>query len=351
MLLRVPDAELPDAELPNAGALAEWVGDRLPGTGPFSLQRLGQEVGIANALYLIGRDGHQWVLRRPPAVKNDPSAGNTVREWRILRCLEGTPVPHPTARLLCEDPEVIGATFMIMDRVVGFTPGFALPAPFDADPTLRYEMAMAYVDGVVELSKVDWRAGGLDGLGKPDGFLERQVPRWLAQLDRYRARELPEVDFVCEWLEANRPEMSPAAILHGDYSPFNVMVAPDPPARLAAIVDWDTGTVGDPLLDIGHLLARWTEPGEEAVLSPQAGALDGYPTRAEMANRYEEGTGRDLSALPYYECLSLFKLGVILEGSYARAAAGGVPERDNSMADTVPRLMRGAATFARGERS
>ena len=177
-----------DAELPDTGALTEWVGDRLPGTGSFSLQRMGQEAGIANALYLIGRAGHGWVLRRPPAVKNDPSAGNTVREWRILRCLEGTPVPHPTARLLCEDPEVIGATFMIMDRVMGFTPGFEVPAPFDTDPSLRRAMGMAYVDGIVELSKVDWRAGDLDGLGKPDGFLERQVPRWLAQLDRYPGR-------------------------------------------------------------------------------------------------------------------------------------------------------------------
>ena len=109
------DIVLSDVELPDIDALTDWVGDRLPGTGRFSLQRMGQEAGIANALYLIGRDGHQWVLRRPPAVKNDPSAANTVREWRILRCLEGTPVPHPTARLLCEDPDVIGATFMIMD--------------------------------------------------------------------------------------------------------------------------------------------------------------------------------------------------------------------------------------------
>ena len=340
-----------DVELPDVDALTDWVGDQLPGTGPFSLQRMGQEAGIANALYLIGRGGHQWVLRRPPAVKNDPSAGNTVREWRLLRCLEGTPVPHPTARVLCEDPDVIGATFMIMDRVDGFTPGFELPPPFATDPAVRHDLAMAYVDGIVVLSKVDWVAGGLEGLGKPDGFLERQVARWTAQLDRYRTRELPELDFLSDWLEANRPEMSPAAILHGDYSPFNVMVAPDPPARLAAIVDWDTGTIGDPLLDIGHLLARWTEPGEEPIIGLQPGGVDGYPTRAEMAARYEQGTGRGLTALPYYEALSLFKLGVILEGTYARNAAAGVPDSENSMTESVPRLMRGAAAFARGERN
>ena len=144
--------------------------------------------------------------------------------------------------------------------------------------------------------------------------------------------------------------MSPAAIMHGDYSPFNVMVAPEPPTRLAAIVDWDTGTIGDPLLDIGHLLARWTEPGEEPVIDVQAGGLDGYPGRAEMATRYAERSGRDISALAFYEVLALFKLAVILEGTYAREAAAGMPEAERSMVDIVPRLIRGAAEFARGER-
>jgi aminoglycoside phosphotransferase (APT) family kinase protein len=144
--------------------------------------------------------------------------------------------------------------------------------------------------------------------------------------------------------------MSPAGIIHGDYSPFNVMVAPQPPARLAAIVDWDTGTIGDPLLDIGHLLARWTERGEEPILQPPAGGVEGYPTRAEMAKRYAERTGRDLRALAYYEALALFKLGVILEGTYARQRAAGVPEADNLMGQLVPQLMRGAAEFARGQR-
>jgi len=160
---------------------------------------------------------------------------------------------------------------------------------------------------------------------------------------------LPEEDFLCGWLEANKPGMSPPAILHGDYSPFNVMVAPDLPARLAAIVDWDTGTIGDPLLDIGHLLARWVEPGEAGPLGPQAGDLASYPTRSEMAARYAERSGRDLSALPYYECLALFKLGVILEGTYARQQRAGVPDARNTMTDTVPRLFRSAAAFARGE--
>jgi aminoglycoside phosphotransferase (APT) family kinase protein len=330
--------------------LAEWIGDQLPGRDErLSVERMGQDQGIANALYFLRRAGHTWVLRRPPAVKNHPSASNTEREWRILQALEGTTVPHPTPRLYCEDTEVIGAPFMVMDVVDGFTPGFSLPPPFDGGGPILHDLGMAYVDGLVELAGVDWQERGLVGLGKPEGFLERQVSRWVGQLDGYRTRELPDEAFICEWLEANRPVASAAAILHGDYSPFNVMVARDPPARLAAIIDWDTGTIGDPLLDIGHLLGRWLEPGEEAALGPQAGDLASYPTRKEMATRYAERSGRDLSALPYYECLALFKLGVILEGNHARAVRAGVSPEENRMAELVPRLFRTAASFARGD--
>jgi aminoglycoside phosphotransferase (APT) family kinase protein len=345
----VPAAPSPHLDLERIDA---WIGERLPGAGQgFTAQRLGAATGIANALYLIERGAHRWVLRRPPAVKNDPSASSTLREWRILNALESTPVPHPAPVLLCEDTDVLGAPFLIMEVVDGFTPGFELPEPFAAESALRYDLGMAYIDGCAELSMVDWRANGLEGLGKPDGFLERQVPRWLAQLDRYRTRDLPELDFLCRWLTDSTPPMSPAAIIHGDYSPFNVMVAPDPPARLAAILDWDTGTIGDPLLDLGHLLARWTESGERPVLTIQAGDTDGYPTRADMAKRYADRTGRDLSALAYYEVLALFKLAVILEGSHARESARGVPAEGTSMATIVPGLLRGAAEFARGERT
>jgi aminoglycoside phosphotransferase (APT) family kinase protein len=340
-----------DALAVDTERLDAWIGERLGGWGlPLTADRLGLGAGIANALYLVRRGENAWVLRMPPKVKNDPSASDTRREWRILNALDGTPVPHPAPRLLCEDVDVLGAPFLLMDVVDGFTPGVELPPPFAHDASLRRDLAMAYVDGCAALSEVDWRDRGLEGLGKPDGFLERQVPRWLAQLGRYQTRELPELAFVTAWLEANRPVMSPAAIIHGDYSPFNVMVARTTPVRLAAIVDWDTGTIGDPLLDIGHLLARWAQPGEEPVIGEPAGGTWGYPTRTEMAERYGRATGRDLVALPYYEALALFKLAVILEGTFARERAAGVPDEQNSMEEIVPRLFRAAAAFARGER-
>ena len=335
----------------DVAALEAWIGDQLPGSGsPLTAQRLGAATGIANALFLLQRDGHRWVLRQPPPVKNDPSASDTVREWRILRALEATPVPHPTPLLLCTDLDVAERPFMIMSLIDGFTPGFELPEPFLSDHSLRFDLAMTYVEGCALLSQVDWVTGGLEGLGKPEGFLERQVPRWMAQLQRYQVRELPEIDFLTTWLEANRPSMSAPGIIHGDYSPFNVMIAPQAPARLAAVVDWDTGTIGDPLLDIGHLVARWAEPGEEPVLDVQAGGSEGYPTRQQLAQRYAELTGRDITALSYYQALALFKLGVILEGTFSRQRQAGVPDRENTMVETVPRLLRGAADLARGQR-
>ena len=333
----------------DVAALDAWVGDRLPGAGePLSIERMGVGVGMGNALFLMRRGAHRWVLRRPPAIKNHPSAANTEREWLILSALEGTPVPHPIPRLYCDDPSAIGATFLIMDLVDGFCPGAGLPDWVTADTAMLHELGLAYVDGLIELSKVDWRAAGLETLGKPDGFLERQVPRWMAQLEGYRVRELPEEAFLVRWLEENRPPMSAAAIMHGDYSPFNVMVAHDRPMRLAALIDWDTGTIGDPLLDLGHLLARWVEPGEEGPL--HGVGLAGYPTRAEMAARYAAGTGRDLSALAYYEALSLFKLGVILEGTFARGRKAGLADSENTIGASVDRLFTVAAEFARGIR-
>lgn len=344
-----PTATGRDDVLLDADALTEWVGDRLPGAGqPLVVERMGQETGIGNALFFVRRAGREWVLRRPPAVINAPGASDMEREWRILSALEGTDVPHPRPLLFCADPALLGAPFLMMERVDGLTPTGTLPPPYDAAPARR-DLAFAMVDAVAELGQVDWRAGGLEGLGRPDGFLERQVPRWLAQLERYRVRDIPDLDFVADWLERNRPPMGTPGIIHGDYSPFNVMASYRETTRLAAVIDWDTGTIGDPLLDLGHLLARWTNPGEEYALIVDIEQRDGLPTRAELAARYAELTGRDISALSYYQTLALFKLAIILEGGYARSVRHGTPSR--VPASTIDRLVRFAAVFARGERA
>jgi aminoglycoside phosphotransferase (APT) family kinase protein len=339
----------------DVASLDAWIGDRLPGAGePLAAERMGAATGMANALFFVRRGGHEWVLRRPPPVVNAPGASDMVREWRVLVALEGTPVPHPQPLLLCEDAAVLGSPFLLMARVDGFTPIGMLPAPFaDAAGAVgRRELSFAMVDAIAQLARVEWEARGLIGFGKPNGFLERQVSRWLAQLARYRTRDLPELDFVCGWLDEHRPTVARTGILHGDYSPFNVMIAPDRPGRVAAVVDWDTSTIGDPRLDIGHLIARWTEAGEEFVIGVDLEERDGLPSRAELAAHYETATGAPLDHLPYFEALSLFKLAVILEGTYARLAAAGIddPAR-NTFTEGVPRLLRYAAEFARGTRS
>lgn len=337
-------------QLVDADDLDAWIGDRIPGAGqPCVVERMGEATGSGNALFWLRRGEHTFVLRRPPAVVNAPGASDMAREFRILVALEGTPVPHARPLLLCEDQSVIGAPFLVMEQVDGFTPVGPLPAPYD-EPEARRQLSMAMVDALADLAAVDWRGRGLDGLGKPEGFLERQVGRWLLQLDRYRTRDIPELDLVARWLDNNRPVMSTPSIMHGDYSPYNVMASRHDPSRLAAVIDWDTGTIGDPLLDIGHLLARWTEAGEEPVLGIEIEQRSGLPRRAELAQRYVERSGRTLDALRYYEVLSLFKLAIILEGPSARRRLAGVPEAENNAA-TIDRLMRGAADFARGART
>ena len=176
-------------------ALEDWIGDRLPGTGE-DLRVRQISGGASNEMFELDRAGHRWVLRRPPRHRISKSAHDMGREFRVLTALGGTPVPHPSPLLLCEDESVIGAPFFLMSHVDGFAPKDPLPAPFDADPDLRRALGFALVDGLAEVALVDWRAAGLEGFGRPEGFLERQVSRWAGQLETYRVREIPGIDEV-----------------------------------------------------------------------------------------------------------------------------------------------------------
>ena len=255
--------------------------------------------------------------------RSPPAPATRCREARLLAALASTEVRHPRLVAACDDSKVIGVPFILTERVDGFTPVDPLPAPFDHDRVARHGLGIELVDALAELAVVDWQTVGLDGFGKPDGFLARQVDRWLWQLDSYRSRDIPELDTVTEWLRRHLPDPGPIGIMHGDYSMFNVMFAPGAPARLAAILDWDTATVGELLMDLGHVLARWDEPGEEPTMlgSADNGERSGVPSRGELAARYAERTGFDLAHLRYYEVLSLFKLGCIMEGHYAERGA------------------------------
>jgi aminoglycoside phosphotransferase (APT) family kinase protein len=282
--------------------------------------------GASNEIFEITRGDFRAVLRRPPRVVPKGRNETMLREYRVLEALNGTDVPHPEAYAACGDSEVIGSSFYLMSLIDGWSPmnmdGW--PAPFDTDLDARYGLGIQLVDGIARLAKVDWRARGLEGFGKPEGFHDRQVDRWLAHLDAVKFRDLPGLDVASEWLRTHKPAQWEPGIIHGDYQFANVMFSHGAPARLAAMVDWEMSTVGDPLLDLGWVMNGWTDPGEDRT----KGYVDstGMPSRAEVLDHYGTVSGRRVDEIDYYVILARFKLAIVLEAGYARVVSG---EADN----------------------
>jgi len=315
----------------ETSALAAWMdGQCLPGgpiTGVASLTG-----GSQNIILRFTRGERDYVLRRPPANPRPESNETMRREARVLTALAETDVPHPRLIAACGDETVLGAAFYLMEPVDGFSAIAApLPSPHADDPAMRHAMGIALVDGAAALARVDHRAVGLDTFGKPEGYLERQVSRWRKQLDGYVGiagwpgpEGLPGVAAIGDWLNANRPKGSAAAILHGDYSIGNVMYRRDGP-QLAAIVDWELATIGDPLIDLGWILATWRDSRDIDIGVLHVEPFDGFPTPEELIERYASKSGRDVAAIDWYVVLACFKLAIILEGSFARARAGVAP--------------------------
>ena len=267
------------------------------------------------------------VLRRPPRGPLPPSAHDVLREARLLRALDATAVRSPDVLAVCDDPGVIGAPFYVMERIAGDVITDSVPAALDS-PEQHRRIADELIDALVELHATNWDAAGLDGFGKPTGYLERQLRRFNGLWEHNRTRELPQVEQVGGWLASRIPESPPATIVHGDYRLGNTMFAAGAPARLIAIFDWEMATIGDPLADVGYMLMQWTEPGDalgkfnlnNVTLRP------GFPTRAELTAAYEERSGRSIQALDWYVTLALWKAVVFMEGNYKRALAGSTDD-------------------------
>ena len=290
------------------------------GEGPLEAEPVGD--GHSNVTYLVHRNGGSWVLRRPPRPPLPPSAHDVLREARLLSAVQDADVRTPRVLATCDDAAVIGAPFYVMERMQGHVLSDAVPPALAAD---HARIGAELVDALAELHAVDWRACGLEGYGKPTGYLERQLRRFGGLWELSRTRELPVMDRVTEWLAAHRPESAEATIVHGDYRLGNTMFAPSAPARLVAIFDWELATIGDPLADLGYLAATWAEPGDDEDTFFGLGAvtmLPGFPSRAELVARYEERTGRSLPEVRWYATLALWKSAVFLEGSYKRRLAG-----------------------------
>jgi aminoglycoside phosphotransferase (APT) family kinase protein len=222
---------------------------------------------------------------------------------------------------------VIGAPFYVMDEVAGEVITDSMPEALDTFDQ-RGRVADELIDSLVELHSVDWTAIGLEGFGKPTGYLERQLRRFSGLWEHNRTRELSEVEEVGRWLAANIPDSPPATIVHGDYRLGNTMFASSIPARLVAILDWEMATIGDPLADVGYMMIHWTRPGDEVgrFNLHSVTALDGFPSRDELIERYEQRSGRSMQAVNWYVTLALWKAVVFMEGNYKRALAGSTDD-------------------------
>lgn len=306
--------------------LSVWMDDQ--GLPPGEIREVGRLTGgTQNILLQFERGGRRFVLRRPPIHKRANSDETMRREARVLAALKRTDVPHPGLIAACDDEAVLGAAFYLMEPVNGFNASQELPELHRNDPVIRRGMGFAMAEGIAALGAIDYRAVGLEGLGRPEGYLERQVSRWRHQLDSYSEMEgypgpeIPGVEEIAKWLEDNRPPDSRAGILHGDYHVANVMFSYDGP-ELAAIIDWELATVGDPLLDLGALVASWPDDEGKTPLGNSNGVLSGLPSAREMIHHYGERSMRSLDSIDWYVVLACYRLGIILEGTHARACAG-----------------------------
>jgi aminoglycoside phosphotransferase (APT) family kinase protein len=309
--------------------------------------------GSQNEIYEIRRGDLHCAMRIPPATAPADRDNGIFREWRIIQALDGTEVPHTKAVAVCTDPTVLGRTFYLMGFVDGWSPmglerdGDAAPRwpePFHSDLDARRGLAFELVEGIARLGSVDWKGKGLEDLGRPEGFHERQVDRWTAFLERIKGRELPGFDEASAWLRTHQPLDYRPGLMHGDYQFANVMFEHDAPARMAAIVDWEMGTVGDPKLDLGWVLQSWPEEGA----APEASAggyvdMTGMPSRTEILEHYSRISGRQVDDADYYVVLARWKLAVVLEQGYQRA---GDDPKLLAFGPFVLELMRGAAELA-----
>ncbi len=320
------------------------------GSGPVRASRIGQGGG-SNFSFLLERGEDRYVLRRPPRPPLPPSAHDMVREARLQLALAPQGIRLPTIRAVCEDESVIGVPFYVMDFLEGHVVTDTLPPGVETE-NARRALGLDLVDALVEIHAADVGADEIAEFVRPGSYLERQVRRFTQLWEINRTRDLPDVEAVGAWLAEELPEPFPLAVVHGDYRLGNAMVAPGEP-RIAAVLDWEMGAVGDPRADVGYLLATYSEPGGE--VSPlgasPATATVGFPTKRELVDRYRARSGRDVEPLAWFQALALWKAAVFCEAIYGRYVRGELAAEDASAARFelgVPLLARTALEVIEG---
>jgi aminoglycoside phosphotransferase (APT) family kinase protein len=308
--------------------VADYLAGKLEGSDrPMAVRQFGG--GHANLTYLLrygeGDDAIEYVLRRPPLGPVAATSHDMNREYRVLSKLWRAFPLAPRAFLYCDDDSIVGAEFLIMERRHGLVVRATIPEEFGGgeDPAANRSLSEVVIDTLVDFHAVDPEAVGLETLGKPAGFLERQVTGWAGRFERARTSDIPAAEDVKRWLLDEMPASPPASLVHNDWKLDNMAVAPDDPGRCVAIYDWDMCTLGDPLCDVGTLLGLWSDRGETmAGSNPMPTQSAGFMTRAEAAERYSERSGLDLDSIAYYVVFGTFKMAVVLQQIFYRYHVG-----------------------------
>ncbi|NOX60361.1 MAG: phosphotransferase family protein [Chloroflexi bacterium] len=306
--------------------------------------------GVANLTYLLDFGSHQYVLRRPPLGPVARGAHDMGREYRVLSVLHQAFPKAPRAFLYCDDPEIIGAPFFVMERRHGIVVRRSIPPPFADIPDAPQCMSEALIETLAEFHAVDYAAIGLETLGRPKGFIDRQIEGWYKRWRAAKTNDLPLMDEVYAWLKENRPPSPSPTLVHNDYKLDNVMFAEGDPSHVVAVFDWDMCTLGDPFSDLGALLTYWTEPTDPPYMQMTALMPVGdnrFWTRARLVERYAELTGRDVSDIHFYHALGLFRLVVIIAQIYIRYVRGQTKDsRFAALGELIPLVARSAHDVA-----
>ena len=344
----------PGEEL-NRRALSDYLSKKLPeGAAGIEVEQFPN--GHSNLVYLVRTDRREYVLRRPPLGPVAPKAHDMAREYRVLDAVHPHFPEAPRVFLLCEDPSVIGSTFFLMERRHGMVIRDAIPRELAAIPDYPRRVSEAFIDCLVRLHSIDASQPTLSSLGKPEGFVERQVRGWAERWNRAKTEELPEMDLIIRWLHEWLPPSVDATLVHNDFKLDNVMLRPSGD-RVEAVLDWEMTTIGDPLADLGLTMCYWTWASAAAgddphPATPGLTSQPGWYTRDQFLERYAQRTGRALTHIRYHEVLGLFKLAVILQQIYYRFHRGQTrDERFRTFDRRVRGLIRQAASLIEKERS
>ncbi len=334
----------PDERFDEA-RLHTWLKDKLPGTDhPLTVRQFSG--GVANLTYLLDFGEQQYVLRRPPLGPVAQRAHDMGREYKVLSVLHKAFPKAPRAFVYCDDPDVIGAPFLIMERRQGVVVRKSIPPEFADIADAPQRMSQALIETLAEFHAVDFQTLGLSDLGRPRGFISRQIEGWYKRWHAAKTQDIPLMEKIYTWLKANQPPTPPPTLVHNDYKLDNVMFALDDPGRIVAVFDWDMCTLGDPFSDLGALLTYWTEPDDPPYLQAIAQMPVGdrrFWSRAQLVEHYAAITGRDVSDVAFYHALGLFRLGVIAAQIYIRYVRGQTKdERFANLGTIIPLIAQAA---------